>query len=835
MSKRVLMIFSVAFVLLCVTPMLFDGFSADISGKDGVYTLSGNVTLTEDFSFGDESVISINNGTKIDLGDYTMDFGKNSLVVVFGSIEVTSNGGRLVVGSGTPLTLPNLIVPGPVDEVAYSFVGTLDITNDISDKSTVVSLTPSTDDHYFHIMIDEKNTVISIEDPELTVLLVSIGTEIKFDFKDVRYVEKSYNDNKLISTRTVDIYPDDVKDPIDIVIKLKGSEVKNFDINEVTDTTYYEETNVTDTIEIIDVGKVTASVDENSYLEFDTTIGEVIASSYVGNDLQTMYSFNDISIEMKIDVIAILEMLIPIEMGETTNANIIKLVDVKVDSAELIDNKNNMDRNFTNIELHIDDGDSGHYFMIFKADEGDYNYLITATEAVFKDFGLTRNYVLVMDVEVATITFQYRLGEVDLKRIVLTDTLFETVDMDLAALYSIYTRTGEVTLQQIIDHSVRLSISTQEFTADLDGDTSPEIEAKEFVALLYEDPRGMNTLTLMIKEGYIPLEYNENILTIRLDATEVYVEADGSITECLDALFSKVDFTSDAHAEIQVTNSGFTFEYPEDDSSTTVLSKKRSESSPTRMALTLSVDHSTYEGQTKIAAKLNSTGYSIFVMEERTYTNPEGKLDLTFEAIDASMSLELILKDGMHFVIGLDMPWKLDVYYYDINFQIDSKEISLNLTHGIIDIDNYDYVQEGVIKMFEAMMNNNFLISTRIAYNSTDMSVYKDERETLFAEYKDTDLDVRELSVDLKRGDNLGIIIDRFSLNTIMPDGSLYERNLKHLDVNRDLSGVEPVDDFKEIARYLTFIFAIISVALIVIIIYFRIKKPHFFQFSKQS
>ena len=87
------------------------------------------------------------------------------------------------------------------------------------------------------------------------------------------------------------------------MIKLKGSEVKNFDINEVTDTTYYEETNVTDTIEIIDVGKVTASVDENSYLEFDTTIGEVIASSYVGNDLQTMYSFNDIAIEMKIDVI----------------------------------------------------------------------------------------------------------------------------------------------------------------------------------------------------------------------------------------------------------------------------------------------------------------------------------------------------------------------------------------------------------------------------------------------------------------------------------------------------------------------------------------------------
>ncbi|MBO4357934.1 MAG: hypothetical protein J5813_07210, partial [Candidatus Methanomethylophilaceae archaeon] len=122
MSKRVLMIFSVAFVLLCVTPVLFDGSSADISGKDGVYTLSGNVTLTEDFSFGDESVISINNGTKIDLGDYTMDFGKDSLVVVFGSIEVTSNGGRLVVGSGTPLTLPNLIVPGPVDEVAYSFV-----------------------------------------------------------------------------------------------------------------------------------------------------------------------------------------------------------------------------------------------------------------------------------------------------------------------------------------------------------------------------------------------------------------------------------------------------------------------------------------------------------------------------------------------------------------------------------------------------------------------------------------------------------------------------------------------------------------------------------------
>ena len=140
-----------------------------------------------------------------------------------------------------------------------------------------------------------------------------------------------------------------------------------------------------------------------------------------------------------------------------------------------------------------------------------------------------------------------------------------------------------------------------------------------------------------------------------------------------------------------------------------------------------------------------------------------------------------------------------------------------------------------MIKMFEAMMNNNFLISTRIAYNSTDMSVYKDERETLFAEYKDTDLDVRELSVDLKRGDNLGITIDRFSLNTIMPDGSLYERNLKHLDVNRDLSGVEPVDDFKEIARYLTFIFAFISVVLIVIIIYFRIKKPHFFQFSKQS
>lgn len=65
-------------------------------------------------------------------------------------------------------------------------------------------------------------------------------------------------------------------------------------------------------------------------------------------------------------------------------------------------------------------------------------------------------------------------------------------------------------------------------------------------------------------------------------------------------------------------------------------------------------------------------------------------------------------------------------------------------------------------------------------------------------------------------------------------DGSELDRELKHLDVVRDLSGAEPEPSFIEKnAMYLLIAFSSISSVLVIVLIYLRIKKPEMLQLTE--
>ena len=158
----------------------------------------------------------------------------------------------------------------------------------------------------------------------------------------------------------------------------------------------------------------------------------------------------------------------------------------------------------------------------------------------------------------------------------------------------------------------------------------------------------------------------------------------------------------------------------------------------------------------------------------------------------------------------------------------------LGLTHGDLYIDGYDYTKEGIVSMFEKLSTNSFVLSCRASLAVESIVIFKDERKTVYDFYRDVELGIRELTIDVKVNESRIISLDKMQLYLVYSDDSILDRTINHLDVTKDL--VEQKKDptfLEENANYFTIGFSAVSGLILLILIYLRIKKPELFRFRE--
>ena len=835
MPKVTLISIAALAMLLCLVP-LDDQSDADIRvASNGTVAISGDVTLTEDMAFDDGSTITIALGTRLDISTYTMDFGADSSILFLGNSTIISDYGELVLGKGTSFILIGAVLPGMPDEVTYTFDGTVTIDNSgIRGSGATVSFAPDTEDRSIHA--SWKTTDMYINDPKFTYKYSassgSGSTEEILSFSTVDITERSYDDGKLISVNTINVVAYDTENTMDTTVTTNGAVNGKMRFSEIKSITHYEDSDVTSMLHITGMGITTITGNSDFIATLDSSAAVVLIERTTAGTMDSRTTITNTTISAELDLTEVKKILFP-EEGE--GVDILRYMRSTAETGK-VEKASGDDKSITDITFIIDGRDTATNFMTLEYTEDNVVTTLVAGKADITSMAMTRSLVVDLDATIPYVTVDRTEAGTNIMHMDVKELTIFTDNLDVLSLYTIYSKEGKLTIQQLLDNSEKLSISMSLFKEDSDGDGRTDTTASGLGAVLEVDARGKNTATVYFDELTTKVEYGASIANVHIDKTEVYMESEGSLSDCLDAFTKGIHFTEDAHSEFQLYNAGFVIKYPDEKGSYTIQSTKSSDSSPRFASLTLAIDYSKYLGETTIRGNVSAVGYTLILQREATYSDPEGTASVDFRTNDLSGAFSMIFEDGISFSANLYMPWILDVTYYDIIFRIVGDDASLTLTHGNLVIDGYDYRTEGILAMVDKMAHNDFSLDTRVSLTATEMEIYKDSHEVILNAFSDVELNIRNASLDLKREDSLKASLEKAHLSLVYEDGSELDRELKHLDVAKDLSGAEPEPSFIEKnALYLLIAFAAASLVLTVVLIYLRVKKPDMLKMTEDQ
>lgn len=836
MSKTTLILIAAFAMMLCLVP-LNDQSDADIrTMSHGVVTISGDVTLTEDRTFDDGSTITVAVGTKLDISTYTMDFGAGSNVIFLGKTTIISQYGKIVMGEGSSFILVGAVLPGMPDKVTYTFDGTVTVDNTgIMGSGATVAFVPDTDDHA--ICVSWKTTDMHINDPKFTYKYSAnsssnTGTTTEIvSFSTADIVETSYDDGKMISVNTIKVVAYDTETTMETTVTTNGAVNSKMRFSEIKSTTHYEDSDVTSMLHITGMGITTIAGNSDFIATLDSSAINILIERTTAGTTDSKTTFTTTTLNAELDLTEVQKLLFPDE-GE--GVDIIRYMEFTARTGTIEKASSDKVTSITDLTLTIDGRDTATNFLTLEFTEDNVVNTVVAGKADVTSMAITRSLVLDLDAAIPYVKIDRTREGSCIQHIDVEELAIFTDNLDVMSLYTIYSKEGKLTIQQLLDYSEKLSVSASTLREDSDGDGRTDTTALGLGAVLEVDTRGKNTATVYFDELTTQAEYGASMADVHVDKTEIYMESEGSLSDCLDAFTKGIHFTDDAHSEFQLYNAGFVVIYPDEKGSYTIQSTKSSDSSPKYASLTMSIDYSKYLSETTIKGNVSAVGYTFILQREASYTDPEGTASVDFRTTDLSGAFSMAFKDGMSFSANLYMPWILDVTYYDIVFRIIGDDASLTLTHGNLAIDGYDYANEGILAMLDKMAHNDFSLDTRVSLTATDMEVYKDSHEVALNSFSDVELEIRNVSVVLKREDSLKASLERTRLSLAYEDGSELDRELKHLDVVRDLSGAEPEPSFIEKnAMYLLIAFSSISSVLVIVLIYLRIKKPEMLQLTE--
>ena len=837
--RRYLMVVVAVAAVLLLSPIIFDGASADITQNTGekTATLSGDVVLTKDLKFSSGTAVTIENGTNIDAGGYDIIFGEECAIVVKGDMTLTCHGGSVKMGAKCVMMLCGLVFPALDTEVVYTFDGQIVVDDSpLSEDGSVMKLVPSGDDHCLHATLD--GTVISAEDPEMHFIVNKDGAEVKIGFASLSSVMKEYSEEELIQTSTVTVIPRNPSFALGFIADLDGIRVKELDPKEIHSVTVHEGTGAVDKVDILGIGHTSFRQTNHDTVEVKTSAEQAILTRESDGKVDSVTEFDNIYLEFEVDEKAIMDDLMEMVKFHKIigDENALKRLYLTADSETTTDSTGMVVSYCTDIVLNINGDGSAKYYMTLTFKQGDDKFSLSCDQAVIKTFGITSNIDIDLDMTIPKLVAEKRSPEGLLYKITSDDTRLQLTDFGLMALYDIYARNGKVTVQEVLDNSEKVYVASSKLDLDIDGDGDIEISFGGLEALICENSRGMNTLTVGMSTFDIQGPYKDGTGKIHLDNAQIYMESNGSVSEVIDAFTSGIHFTTDVHADIQINISGISVDYQERAIEMGLITAPRSQTSPASMLISLTLEHSMYSGTTTLDGDVSTIGYELTLERHEDFYKPRGSQDLVLHTYDLSGSFRAVYGDKVEFQVDIHTDLLLEVTHYDIEFQVDTKDSTISINHGLLDVEGYDSSQEGMLAVINDMSNHDFLVSARLAMVAKAIYIYKDSGTVLNNEFFDPDISVKQIALDLVRGDHRLISLDRFELSVLKTDDTLYERTIDHLDMYKDLSD-KPVEPsfLEEYAKYLLAIFVIASGALVVVLLYFRFKRPELFRFNERN
>ena len=284
---------------------------------------------------------------------------------------------------------------------------------------------------------------------------------------------------------------------------------------------------------------------------------------------------------------------------------------------------------------------------------------------------------------------------------------------------------------------------------------------------------------------------------------------------------------------LTIYNSGFDISYKHDNSELRFMMMKSSELSPANISMSMSLDHYMYSDVTTVAAEFSTIGHELRVIYKEKSNGSGDDVSITFGATDIVSEITISFGDNITIDSTIKFLWSLDFYYHDIQFQADANATSLEISRGELDIEGYDR-SEGIIPTIKRLSTKDFTAEMRISSFIDGVKFYNDDRKTVLNSYSDIEMDIRDLHIVMKRDDVLTIVLDGVRLYMLGSDGSVFNRELPHLEIVKELSE-KPAEKnlLEELAPYLLGAFIGASVMLVMLLIYLRIKRPDLFKFTE--
>ncbi|MBR6213676.1 MAG: hypothetical protein IKQ67_03405 [Candidatus Methanomethylophilaceae archaeon] len=839
MSFRKAFLFT--FILLAVAfaaVQLSDDSSADVKGIKDIIDLKGNVTLTDDITYKDGSVIVVHKDAVIDLGEYTMDFGAESSVTVIDRASFVSSGGSMVFGEKTALVLIGAVLPVLGAELEVSFDGTVVLGGipAIKDGSEM-RFTPNGDDH--NMYFGWSNYQAIFQDPYAAHLLSKQGIEYQIDFNKLTYISKSSDDEGVYFVETMHIYSDLSRHAVDMKIPLEGNPKITMDFTSVTVKEDFPRSGVEETKNFNDMGLITMEMDSDFFVEVKASAGQVTTQRTEGDKILNSAVFTDTALYMKSDLKVIWFILKQHDIKETEDVNIIKKLNITAETGEFyVSDVKEVDRYLEHLYVTIDADEEAEWFLVAGFTENNVVNTLKADEANFQSLGLTTDYKLTVDVVVPMLVYTRESGDAIVFKLDAALTHLQTENLDLAKLYSIYCVEGEITLQELLDYSGIVKGDVHYLFADYDGDGKIDLKIEDMSAVLEQDARKHNTLTVSFEFIETETEKEDEklghtVTDYSLQETMVYIDTVGNMDQVIKAFTEGIQFTDDTVAEIQVSNSGFDVVSTSESNRLQVTGTAMSETSPTSMTLSVLVSYSKYTDTTTVAARANSVGYKVVVDDTIQHTDPVGTTELVLTLTELRGELDLTFDEGIGYTLDIHMPWDLSVVHYDMDFRLVNDDSGISVTHGTLDIEGYDAKEQGIFAIVNALRTDDFVVDGRLLFTSSELVLSRDSVQ-VYNTYRDVELTIRSFDVDVERGVNIGINLVRIYLDLIKSDGTEYEKSLNKLNINLDQSGIVPGPTVMELtAKLMLILFSVASAELVVTLIVLRIKRPHLFKFNE--
>jgi hypothetical protein len=829
-SKLVFFLFFAVFAISSIILVCADDGDTDAAPAED-YIISGHVTLHSDLTIPNGTRVVILDNAVIDIGSYTLDFGRDSHIIMSPNVQFQSSAGKFVIGFGTDIILLGAVIPSPHSDVTIQYNGSLTFSGlSMTKQGAGMHFFPYGSDPAVSISWD--HSVLSIDNPSLeyTVSLKTIGLTI--GSPKIQYKSEEYDGGTLAVTSETTLTGSSSN--MATLTLGNGTQTARFWIDEAKFVDTYHENGSKRTTDVRGIGEIQVSVDKNLLMKLSGSAEFIDVDNSESGTMTTSISLQDtaFSIQLKSDIMSLINFILP-GINHTEVPVEIRSLDATCSYLDINDRERGVQKRFSAISAVIDGQNPTQYFMKMQFEDGSKRFTILMDKAEFALLSISRSLMADVDATIPEITVTVTESDKVISESKAEGIGMKASSIDLMALYSYYAVNGDLTVREILDDTLRLELSVASLSMDRDHDGEADVTAEKLTIRSSVDDRGYDTLDISLAKMSGTYPYNEGTLNFSATDTELYIESDGSVDDILDAFTSGIHFTEDTLAEFKLTSAGASIMYLKDSMTMGFEIAPISSVSPKGISVVAALEYLRYNEITTFGGNMSAIGYAVRFVVQDEYTDPDGNLDCVFESRDMTGTFGFGFDDKVSISLDLHGPMFFDIDYYDIDFETDLTGTTLGLNHGVLDIDGYSPRDEGILAMLHKIRDADLSFSSKVNMSVDRIDVYRDSRQTLYNTYLDTEISIKDLSIGIVRDDKFTLSLERFIISLIDADGTNVHRTLDHLDIEKDLSGKDPEQGWLEQnAMILLVIFSVISAILAGMLIRLRIKRPELFRFT---